>query len=381
MHGHLATLRALLHRLDLGPEDRVVLLGDLIDRGPDAAGVVDLVRRDPRLLALIGNHERMATQSLTSQGHIELWPPWMARGGAATWGSYIVRSEGELHVAKDAFLDDLLWMDQLPTEIVLNEVRMVHAGYDPRKALADQTERELLWIRRRFYNHDEALDSRRTVVFGHSTTTKFGPAPGQVVHSDLRLENGRPAWVALDVGAYNHADPCLAAFDLASGRSVRQRTLPSERWFEAPGAKEAPVADFFGLKVLERRRASHARPRAAVYASLAGLVLPHDGACRRWAEAQAAIAANEPAQHGWRFIRARANQTSGRPQRDARPLSSRQAQHQHRILLGPGTPPARQHPSLPAPESYRIVRAQTKELAPESIAVARTKASKTLMQA
>ena len=34
IHGHLATFRALIHRLDLDKDDRVVLLGDMIDRGP-----------------------------------------------------------------------------------------------------------------------------------------------------------------------------------------------------------------------------------------------------------------------------------------------------------------------------------------------------------
>ena len=56
VHGHFATLRALVHRLRLGDEDRLVLLGDAIDRGPDAAGVVAYIRNDPRLLTLLGNH-------------------------------------------------------------------------------------------------------------------------------------------------------------------------------------------------------------------------------------------------------------------------------------------------------------------------------------
>ena len=206
VHGHFATLRALVHRLRLGHEDRLVLLGDAIDRGPDAAGVVAYIRNDPRLLTLLGNHERMATKCLQDDGSIELWPPWMQRGGAATWGSYVVRAEGDLHVAKQTFADDLLWMDALPTDIVLDDVRLVHAGYDPRKPLDAQTEHELLWIRRRFYRHDAPLDARRTVIFGHSTTTKFGSRPGDVAFSDVRLPDGRPSWLAMDIGAYNHVD-------------------------------------------------------------------------------------------------------------------------------------------------------------------------------
>ena len=351
VHGHLATLRALVHRLHLGQEDRLVLLGDAIDRGPDAAGVVALIRDDPRVLALIGNHERMATKCLQDDGSIELWPPWMQRGGAATWGSYVVRSEGDLHVAKQTFADDLLWMDALPTEIVLDDVRLVHAGYDPRKPLDAQTEHELLWIRRRFYRHDAPLDARRTVIFGHSTTTKFGSRPGDVAFSDVRLADGRPAWLAMDVGAYNHVDPGLAAVDLRSMRIQRQRTLRSERWFDAPDRKEAPVSDFFGLRTLESRRDRRVRPRSSGYARVAGVVLPRDGSCRSWAESQAAIAANELTPTTWRRLRAAASPPPPQP-----PLSQRQAAQRHRILLGPGRPPERTHPVLPPPERYRIVR-------------------------
>ena len=83
IHGHLGTLRALIHRLRLEEEDRVVLLGDLIDRGPDSAGVVEYVREHSQIIAIKGNHEQMAIQSLQST-RIELDSVWMAKGGAST---------------------------------------------------------------------------------------------------------------------------------------------------------------------------------------------------------------------------------------------------------------------------------------------------------
>lgn len=347
VHGHVATLRALVHRLQLGEEDRLVLLGDAIDRGPDAAGVVSFIRNDPRIHTILGNHERMATMCLQDDGTVELWPDWMQRGGAATWGSYIVRAEGDLHVAKQTFADDLLWMDALPTEIVLDKVRLVHAGYDPRKPVDGQTERELLWVRRRFYRHDAPLDPQRTVIFGHSTTTKFG-SPGEVAFSDVELPDGRPAWLAMDVGAYNHVNPGLASVNLRTMRIVRQGTLRSERWFDVPEIREAPVSDFVGLRALESRRDRRVRPRAVGYATVAGVVLPRDGSCRSWAESQAAIAANETPASSRRGRRSSSVH--------AHVLSQRQAVQHHRILLGPGRPPERQHPMLPAPENYRVVR-------------------------
>ena len=75
VHGHLATFRALLHRLNLRKEDRIVCLGDMIDRGPNSAGVVKLIRSDERIICIKGNHEHMALQSITEDGRVELWQP------------------------------------------------------------------------------------------------------------------------------------------------------------------------------------------------------------------------------------------------------------------------------------------------------------------
>ena len=44
VHGHFATLEELIRNLHLGEGDAVVMLGDLIDRGPDSARVVNYVR-------------------------------------------------------------------------------------------------------------------------------------------------------------------------------------------------------------------------------------------------------------------------------------------------------------------------------------------------
>jgi hypothetical protein len=56
IHGCHAEFGELLSRLALQPEDRLVLLGDLINRGPDSRRVIDLAR-EHKAIALLGNHE------------------------------------------------------------------------------------------------------------------------------------------------------------------------------------------------------------------------------------------------------------------------------------------------------------------------------------
>ncbi len=271
IHGHLGTLRALMHRLKLGEEDRVVLLGDMIDRGPDSAGVIEYVREHPQILAIKGNHEQMAIQSLQER-RIELNTTWMSKGGASTWGSYIVAAKGDLHRAKLTFAEDCAWMADLPSHIVLDDWRLVHAGYHPRIDLDSQDEKTLLWIRRAFFKHDEAIDAKRCILFGHTPTRKFKRS-GQIAHSKVILDDGRPSWVALDTCAYNEQNPGIAAYDLSTGKTILQKTLRSEHWWLRSKTREAPVAESFGLVELRRRaqKAVAAREKAVRRLAMAGL--------------------------------------------------------------------------------------------------------------
>jgi hypothetical protein len=56
IHGCYQEFAELLARLELTKDDRLILVGDLINRGPDSCKVIDLARQH-RALSLLGNHE------------------------------------------------------------------------------------------------------------------------------------------------------------------------------------------------------------------------------------------------------------------------------------------------------------------------------------
>lgn len=56
IHGCHLEFAELLGKLELGRDDRLVLLGDLVNRGPDSCAVLDLARAN-RAVSLLGNHE------------------------------------------------------------------------------------------------------------------------------------------------------------------------------------------------------------------------------------------------------------------------------------------------------------------------------------
>ena len=245
VHGFSLTLERLLDECDLSMDDRVVLLGDLIDRGPDSFDVVRIARSDPRIHCVKGNHEDMMVNGF----HLEqLDQPnsdmrqWLYNGGLATVASYI-RDYTDEFGQEDSeqlrlqVIDDKEWMERLPSHIVLDKWRLVHAGYDPRIELDSQEEDTLLWIRRPFHSAEKPVDEQRTVVFGHTPTMNLNTTPGTEKwghpwFSKVQLNDGRSASVGLDTCLFHEErqPAMLTAYNLQTLDVVRIARV--EQWNE-----------------------------------------------------------------------------------------------------------------------------------------------------
>ncbi|TNE32249.1 MAG: serine/threonine protein phosphatase, partial [Alphaproteobacteria bacterium] len=60
IHGHLDALTALIDSLDLQEDDRLVFLGDFVDKGPNSKGVLDYLidlEKNHDCVFIRGNHE------------------------------------------------------------------------------------------------------------------------------------------------------------------------------------------------------------------------------------------------------------------------------------------------------------------------------------
>ena len=77
IHGHFDGMMALLDKLSPGAEDEVYFLGDLIDRGPKSAQVVDFVKNSP-YQCLMGNHEQLMLNAMPEVGNNQqAWQAWL----------------------------------------------------------------------------------------------------------------------------------------------------------------------------------------------------------------------------------------------------------------------------------------------------------------
>jgi len=187
IHGDSRHLEALLAQLPaLDADDTIVFLGDYVDRGPDSAGVVALVRdglraRTPaKIVALRGSHED-AWLRIRDRG----WPEFVLpvgngclatyrsfTGGPAPVGEEMPSKEEFLAMLRGAFLprDVVEWMAALPAWYEDAHAIYVHAGlpkiglrFAHPSELADP--KPLMWQRTEEFFR--AYEGKR-VVFGHT---------------------------------------------------------------------------------------------------------------------------------------------------------------------------------------------------------------------
>ena len=234
VHGYFNTLESLIEQLNLNEQDIVVLLGDLIDRGPTSAEVVRYVREATNVYSLRGNHEQMMIDgfddALFFKEKNENARIWYHNGGKNTESSYIFLY-GNDGIACEKAWDDVKWMESLPTEIVLKEWRFVHAGYNQNHDVDGQAEAVHLWIRAQFFTSKHAIDPQRTILFGHTVTFKQlhedDSKAGLIWSSDVLLEDGRPMAIGLDTCLY-HTLPfpkVLTAYNIQTGDVVYQNRV------------------------------------------------------------------------------------------------------------------------------------------------------------
>jgi serine/threonine protein phosphatase 1 len=181
IHGRLDLFDALIEAIEAddaacgGSETTVILLGDLVDRGPDSAGVVARARAwqgQRRVRILMGNHEEMF---LASFDKAETLKHFLRFGGKETVLSYgldrrayvqasVDEVQAMMHQAVPA--DHRAFIESFEDTITIGDYLFVHAGIAPGVPLEEQRTHDLRWIREPFLSHEEPHGP--VVVHGHN---------------------------------------------------------------------------------------------------------------------------------------------------------------------------------------------------------------------
>lgn len=164
IHGCLDEFEDLLHKVSYRRNyDRLILLGDLIDRGPKSVEMVQRAR-SMDLECLMGNHEYVFLK-------------WY-------------RSNKKIYDAKKYYTEfsdeDVNYIAQMPHYIKVNDTILVHAGLKPGKQLENQKKDDCMYLRYTDIN-GEFISMRKVHELGKEASgahfwTEFWKGPESVVY-------------------------------------------------------------------------------------------------------------------------------------------------------------------------------------------------------
>lgn len=216
VHGRLDLLDDLLERIHADMASRparkvlLVFVGDLIDRGPSSAQVIERLRtyqqRRVQTMFLLGNHEEVLLRIL--HGQADLITKWRWFGGTECLTSYGVdvdeltdaTDEEALAVVRRAIpREHVEFLESFDDSCRFGDYLFVHAGIRPGVELDQQLQSDLRWIREPFLFDD--TDHGFIVVHGHT------------MRPEVEV---RPNRIGIDTGAYRSGVLTALAIDGSS---------------------------------------------------------------------------------------------------------------------------------------------------------------------
>jgi len=198
IHGCLSQFQQVLEVLTPGSEDHLILLGDLIDRGPKSAGVIKRaigLSTACHLTVIKGNHEQMMLDARTCE--LDAIREWLFKGGETTLQSYA----GERATLRDVDPDHWRFLETALVDYLETDTHIfVHANAYPDHAMAKQPDYMLRWERcDKIVPHD----SGKVIICGHTPQKSRKP-----------MNKGFA--ICVDTGC-GHGGP-LTAMDISSGK-------------------------------------------------------------------------------------------------------------------------------------------------------------------
>lgn len=144
IHGNFCVFKKLLDHVKFDPaKDQLVIAGDMINRGPRSAIVLQWVKENAEkypdtIHVLAGNHEEMMVWFMK-----ELSPIWLEFGGDETMKNFkkVYGEENGWSVAESY----AAWLETLPLVYEDEHAIYVHAGIDIQAEKENQP-RDIIWI-------------------------------------------------------------------------------------------------------------------------------------------------------------------------------------------------------------------------------------------
>ena len=185
IHGCFDSLKELVeNKIQLDKNDKLILLGDYIDRGNKSKEVVDYIidlqEKDYNITPLIGNHELLLLETFEDEKNK---PKWIQNGGDETLKSFGVSS------IKDISPKYLDFFTNLKNYFSIEDYLFVHAGFNDKILNPFQDTYSMVWESQVEYLNP--LLAGKTIIHGHRPIT--------VEHCEKQINDKKPV-INIDTG-------------------------------------------------------------------------------------------------------------------------------------------------------------------------------------
>jgi serine/threonine protein phosphatase 1 len=213
IHGCFDTFYELLIRqIDLKKSDRLILLGDYIDRGDKSKEVIDFIvdldKNGFDITPLSGNHEAMLLESFQNPGML---PLWYMNSGMTTLHSFGIRDIRDIDKKYIDFFMNLRYYDTSGSFI------FVHAGFNDFAPDPFSDKHGMIWECSMQY--DNPVFKGKTIIHGHRPKT---------IEYVKGLINEKSKVIPIDTGCVYENEP---GYGNLSALEVNSMTLISAKNF------------------------------------------------------------------------------------------------------------------------------------------------------
>ena len=161
IHGCFNEFKALLEvKIKIRIDDKIILLGDYIDRGPQSKEVIDFIielrKKGFDIVPLMGNHEAMLLDAFDNE---EFLSNWIQNGGLETLKSFGIYSLKNLESKYIEFFKGLTYY------FAFEKYLFVHAGFNDDDINPFIDTYFMIWVCKKEYTNSLLIN--KSVIHGH----------------------------------------------------------------------------------------------------------------------------------------------------------------------------------------------------------------------